>query len=48
MEPEGSLLCSQEPSVGLNPEPDESSPQHPMFFSKVRFNIILRPMSRSS
>jgi hypothetical protein len=26
MEPEGSLLCSQEPSTGLYPEPDQSSP----------------------
>jgi hypothetical protein len=26
MEPEGSLLCSQEPSTGPYPEPDESNP----------------------
>jgi hypothetical protein len=28
MEPEGSLLCSQEPSTGLYPEPDQSNPYH--------------------
>jgi len=27
MEPEGSLLCWQEPAIGPYPEPDESSPQ---------------------
>jgi hypothetical protein len=26
MEPEGSLLCSQDPSTGPYPEPDQSSP----------------------
>jgi hypothetical protein len=26
MEPEGSLLCSQKPSTGLYPDPDQSSP----------------------
>jgi hypothetical protein len=29
MEPEGSLPCSQGPSTGPYPEPDQSSPCHP-------------------
>jgi len=28
MEPEGSLLCSQNPIIGLYPEPDESRSPH--------------------
>jgi hypothetical protein len=30
MEPEGSLPCSQEPSTDPNPDPDHSSPYHPI------------------
>jgi len=26
MEPEGSVLCSQQPAIGLYPEPDKTSP----------------------
>jgi hypothetical protein len=32
MELEGSLSCSQEPSTGPYPEPDESSPYHLILF----------------
>jgi hypothetical protein len=30
MEPEGSLPCSQGPSTGPYPEPDQSNPHHPI------------------
>jgi hypothetical protein len=30
MEPENSLPCSQEPSTGPYPEPDQSNPYHPI------------------
>jgi hypothetical protein len=32
MEPEGPILCSQEPSTGLYPDPDQSNPYHPILF----------------
>jgi hypothetical protein len=32
MEPEGSLQCSQEPSTGPYPDPDESSTYDPILF----------------
>jgi hypothetical protein len=32
MEPEGSLSCSQEPSIDPYPEADESSLYHPFLF----------------
>jgi hypothetical protein len=40
MEPEGSLSCSQEPSTGPYPEPDRSSPYHPIL-SLLRSILIL-------
>jgi hypothetical protein len=39
MEPDGSLLCSQEPSTGPYPQPDQSNPYHPIP-SKSHFNIV--------
>jgi hypothetical protein len=39
MEAEGSLLCSQEPSTGPYPEPNQSSPYQPIL-SLLDFNII--------
>jgi hypothetical protein len=32
MEPEGSLLCSQTPTIGSYPESDESNPHPPTLF----------------
>jgi hypothetical protein len=39
LEPEGSLSCSQEPSTGPYPEPDQSSPYYPTL-SLLRSNLI--------
>jgi hypothetical protein len=39
MEPEVSLSCSQEPSTGPYPEPDQYSSYHSII-SKIYFNII--------
>jgi hypothetical protein len=36
--PEGSLPCSQEPSTGSCPEPDQSSPYHPCLSKNVHFH----------
>jgi hypothetical protein len=37
MEPEGSLLCSQQPATVPYPEPDESSPHPPTIFPQDSF-----------
>jgi hypothetical protein len=47
MVPEGSLPCSQDLSTGPYPEPDESSPFHPIL-SKIQLNIIHTSTSWSS
>jgi hypothetical protein len=44
MESEGSLSCSQEPSIDSYPEPDQSSPYH---LSMIHFNITHPPTSWS-
>jgi hypothetical protein len=31
-EPEGSLPCSRKPSTGPYPEPDQTSPYHPIVY----------------
>jgi hypothetical protein len=49
MEPEGSSPCSQNPSTGPYPEPNRSSPYHPILslkiVSKIHFNIVHPPTS---
>jgi hypothetical protein len=45
MEPVGSLPHSQEPSTGLNPKLDESSPYYASYLSKIHLNIIHQPTS---
>jgi hypothetical protein len=49
-EPEGSSPRSQEPFTGPYPEPDRSSPYHPIpsYLSKMYFNIVHPPTSWSS
>jgi hypothetical protein len=48
MDPESSLPCLQQSSADLYPDPDESSPYTPSYFSKIRLNIILPTTSTSS
>jgi hypothetical protein len=47
MEPDGSLSCSQEPSTGPYPQPDQLTPHRPTYLSKFHLNNIFQPTSRS-
>jgi len=47
MEPDGSLLCSQEPDTSLYPETDASVHIFPSYFPNIHSNIILPSVSRS-
>jgi hypothetical protein len=47
MEPEGSLPCSQEPSTGPHPQPNQSSPYYHTL-TEIHFNIIHQPTFWSS
>jgi hypothetical protein len=48
METEGSVPCSQEPSTGPCPEPDEPNPHPVSYFSKIHFNALFPSKCRSS
>jgi hypothetical protein len=45
MKPEGSLQCLQEPANGTYPEPDQSSPYHPVICAQTLFflDFVHRP-----
>jgi hypothetical protein len=40
MEPVGSLPCSQEPSTGPYPDPDQSNLYHPSHLFKIHFILF--------
>jgi hypothetical protein len=48
MEPEGLLLCSQEPATCPYPEPEESIPHPAPCFRNINFNIVLPYTPRTS
>jgi hypothetical protein len=47
MEPEGMLLCSQDPATGSYPEEDEFSPHTTPHLYEINFNSILPSMTWS-
>jgi hypothetical protein len=48
MKPEGSCPCSEEPATGHYSKPDLSRQYHPIYVSKIHFNIIHLPTFFSS
>jgi hypothetical protein len=51
MQLEDVLLCSQQPAIRPYPEPDKSSRNVPLYFTKIHLNFIhsfiLRPSKQS-
>jgi hypothetical protein len=47
MEPKGSLPCSQDPSTGPYPEPDQEIHDLPTYICKIHSNVILSTMPTS-
>jgi hypothetical protein len=48
MEPEGSLLCSQQPAADLYTEPSQFAPYPLRFWFKIPFNNILTSRAKSA
>jgi hypothetical protein len=48
MDPEGLLLCPQEPATGSYPEPAESSPNPHVLFVCLHFFLFLRRSKESA
>jgi len=48
MQPESSLLYSQDLTTGLYPDPDESGPNLPSYLSKIHSNVTFSCILNSS
>jgi hypothetical protein len=49
MEPEGSLLCSQEPATGSYPEPDECNHSlYSKYIKQKNYTLLLRAVIAQS